>query len=336
MDRYFLLFSNCIPVKGASRSVIVDLQREDMFFLPNELYELVKELNEKPYASVCDLYDQESIASLDEFIRYLQDCELGFWTDSPSFFPPLDLSWDSPSLITNALIDVKGDCEHPWERIFDELENLGCKDLQIRCYDTMEPFEISRILSLLDRRRIKSAELILKFDPRYTKTFARTLTKQFLRIRTLYFHSAPVDDVYLMKDSKSALAMGNIVYTKQSITANDHCGKISPSYFAFGLSTFTESVHFNSCLNRKVSIDHNGDLKNCPSLPNVYGNIHTHSISDVLDSNFKALWHVTKDQVSICRDCEFRYVCTDCRAFLDNPNDKPKKCSYDPYTTQWA
>lgn len=207
MDRYFLLFSNCIPVKGASRSVIVDLQREDMFFIPNEFYDLIKELNHHPYASVCEEYDEASIGSLDQFIRYLQDCELGFWTDTPSFFPPLDLSWDSPSIVTNALIDVKGACEHPWEKIFVQLEELGCKDIQIRSYDGMEPAELSRIMSLLDRRRIKSAELILRYDSRYTKRFALELTKQFLRIRTLYFHSAPADDVYLMKNSKSALAM---------------------------------------------------------------------------------------------------------------------------------
>lgn len=48
---------------------------------------------------------------------------------------------------------------------------------------------------------------------------------------------------------------------------------------------------------------------------------------------------ITKDKVSVCKDCEFRYICTDCRAFVSSPDDpysKPAKCSYDPYTATWA
>lgn len=39
-----------------------------------------------------------------------------------------------------------------------------------------------------------------------------------------------------------------------------------------------------------------------------------------------------------CMHCEFRHICTDCRAYLDDPEDrysKPLKCSYDPFTTKW-
>jgi hypothetical protein len=31
-------------------------------------------------------------------------------------------------------------------------------------------------------------------------------------------------------------------------------------------------------------------------------------------------------------------MCSDCRAYVENPNDlysKPLKCGYDPYTTKW-
>ncbi len=333
---FFLLFSNCIPVKGASRSVIVDLQREEMFFIPNELHDLIKELNEKPFDLVLDSYDSESAEYLHKCINYLKSNELGFWTNTPLFFNDLDLSWDSPSIITNAIIDVKHDSFHPWKKIFDELEDLGCKDLQLRFYDFISPTQLSDILQLLEKRRIKSVEIILKFDALYKKSIALALTKSYHRIRTLFFHSSIKDEVFIMNDGKSALSMGNIVYLKQVIDSNSHCGNIGTSSFTFGISSFTEAINFNSCLNRKVSIDYNGDIKNCPTLSKVYGNIRTHKISEILDLDFTKIWHVNKDQINVCKDCEFRYVCTDCRGFLVDDFAKPIKCTYDPYTTEWA
>lgn len=45
------------------------------------------------------------------------------------------------------------------------------------------------------------------------------------------------------------------------------------------------------------------------------------------------------DQIHICKDCEFRHICTDCRAYIEDPDDiysKPLKCGYNPYTGEWA
>jgi hypothetical protein len=45
-----------------------------------------------------------------------------------------------------------------------------------------------------------------------------------------------------------------------------------------------------------------------------------------------------KDQIDVCIDCEYRYICTDCRAFnndLDTKPKKPEKCEYDQYTGNW-
>lgn len=54
--------------------------------------------------------------------------------------------------------------------------------------------------------------------------------------------------------------------------------------------------------------------------------------------DFKKYWYIHKDQIEVCKDCEFRYICTDCRAYLEDPDNlysKPLKCGYDPYTCEW-
>ena len=45
----------------------------------------------------------------------------------------------------------------------------------------------------------------------------------------------------------------------------------------------------------------------------------------------------------VCKDCEFRYICTDCRAYTEKTHtneegldtSKPLKCGYNPYTGEW-
>jgi len=44
-----------------------------------------------------------------------------------------------------------------------------------------------------------------------------------------------------------------------------------------------------------------------------------------------------EDQIETCKICEYRYICSDCRAFTIN-NDlyqKPLKCNYNPQSMKW-
>ena len=74
-------------------------------------------------------------------------------------------------------------------------------------------------------------------------------------------------------------------------------------------------------------------------MPKIYGNITNDKLQDALKHpDFKKSWLISKDQVLTCKDCEFRYICTDCRAYLEDPEDifsKPLKCGYNPYTCEW-
>lgn len=71
-----------------------------------------------------------------------------------------------------------------------------------------------------------------------------------------------------------------------------------------------------------------------------FGNINDTSLLEVLEKpGFKKLWDLSKDKIHVCKDCEFRYICTDCRAYVEDPDDilsKPLKCGYNPYTGEWS
>ena len=70
-----------------------------------------------------------------------------------------------------------------------------------------------------------------------------------------------------------------------------------------------------------------------------FGNIKATTLVEALNKEgFKKYWNITKDKIKICQDCQFRYVCTDCRAYIEDPSDKyskPLKCGYDPNTGKW-
>jgi SPASM domain peptide maturase of grasp-with-spasm system len=105
------------------------------------------------------------------------------------------------------------------------------------------------------------------------------------------------------------------------------------------MNLYSEAIQFNTCLNCKASIDTDGEIKNCPSMKKSFGNYREVSLLEIVKKpEFKKLWTVKKDDIEVCRDCEFRYICTDCRVFiknLDNIFSQPLYCTYNPYIARW-
>ena len=126
---------------------------------------------------------------------------------------------------------------------------------------------------------------------------------------------------------------------QNKVNSNLSCGVINTQNFVSNLNIFTESQQHNTCLNRKISIDKDGYIKNCPSMAHHFGHISDTKLEDVIaNPEFTKYWYIKKDEITKCKDCEFRHICTDCRAYRENPDDlysAPLKCGYDPYTGVW-
>jgi len=339
-EKFLLLYSNCLPVKGISRSVVVDTQRSQMFFIDNMLFDLLSEARQKKWGLLLDEYDEESQKVIGDMLDFLEKNDLCFWASDPELFPEIDLEWDAPALITNAIIDWNSRSTHDYPTIFKSLAGLGCRDIQLRFYEEVETDRLLSILYLLEDSYIKSVEFIVRYKDEYTKEFLNALVDEHTKIKTITVHSSPRDDAYRISRSVGVSGMGTIMLVRQEINSSSHCGLVSSDYFTFStVQTFAEFKSFNSCLNRKVGIDVEGNIKNCPSMDRIFGNINTDRIEDAIDEKFKSLWHINKDQIAVCKVCEFRYVCSDCRAFTKDPRnlfDKPLKCRYDPYKMEWS
>ena len=332
-NRYLILFANCIPVKGAKRSTICDLQRGGYHYIPNTLFEILQSINEKTLKQVYSEYGLENQKVLDEYFQFIIENDLGFLDDEPEIFPPLDLSWESPSEITNAIIDVdiKYFQKIDYEQVFSQLSSLNCTCIQIRFFNNFDIGALESLLNFTLDSRIKEVRLVLQHSSSIEKIFKDDLMEKHARIEQVMFFDA--------LDNKVEDHLGvPLIYLNKSTLNEKDCGQICTNTFEVNVTNFTEAINFNSCLNRKISLDSRGNIKNCPSQAEDFGNISLISFSEVLKNNkFKHLWKIKKDDISICKDCEYRYICTDCRVFTqeDNNLSKPLKCTYDPYTVTW-
>ncbi len=332
---HFKLFANCILVRGATRSTICDIQQGNFKLIPNLLADILEQNNNKTVDELKSFFNNQYDKGIDSYFKKLEEENLGFFTNEPERFPKLDLSFEFPAQITNAIIDLDKKSDYISEKIFQDLDKLGCCALQLRIYDVISLNRVGNILNHTVVSRLESIELVLKFSDEITDETLENLCKNHKRINSILIHSSP-NNRQVHKEKLLLL----INYLKISIDSQTHCGIISPQYFSINIPTFTESQKYNTCLNRKISIDTKGEIKNCPSMPQSYGNIKDTTLVEALNKNgFKDVWYIHKDQIKVCQDCEFRHICTDCRAYIqdtNNPDSKPAKCSYDPYRAIWG
>ena len=331
------LFECCLLVKGSRRSLICDVQRNDYKFIPNDLYDILIEYDGKSIETLKSNFAKTEHPVLEEYLSFLEKNEFIFWCDPDEIdlFPEIDLNWDVPSTISNTIIDIDEFSSHDLSTLIPQFEVLNCQDIQIRSYTKKNISFWKDFLVLTKTSKIKNIEIITQWDEEYDYKEIFDLTRLNLRLRAIIFHSSSINKIIRSEDSKG----GSIIIILDKIDNYSHCGQIHLNYFSANIKHFTEAQKHNTCLNRKISIDVNGEIKNCPSMAKSYGNIKDTTLAEAIEKpGFKDLWFINKDQIDVCKDCEFRYICTDCRAYLENPEDiysKPLKCGYNPYTAEW-
>lgn len=324
----YKLFSNCFPIKGISKSIIVDIQRNKYDNIPNSLFEILTTSPILDFQSIKLKFDNSKI--IDEYKSFLLKNEYIFecTIDELKRFPALNTTFETPFHISNAVIEyseVAFSNLNELKNSFDELGIQACflvfyEDNEIDLINFLEEFNDSRLLSI---------QLLAPFNQ---KLNINKIAKKYQRLTNVILFNSKVNK---QKDF--------VTYTTKSFFDSTFCGAIS-NYFTINIDTYSESLNHNSCLHKKISIDKDGFIRNCPSMPQHFGNIKDTTLEEALNHpDFKKYWNVTKDMIAVCKDCEFRHICTDCRAYTERTHfeedidlSKPLKCGYNPYTNEWA
>ena len=335
----YCLFANCIIVEGAYRSIICDIQRGKYHFIPISFSNLFLK---KRFIDIYYVYENEESEFhhiINEYVDFLIKNELAFELKNFTeieFYPSLDLQWDYPAKITNFLLDVSNNSYHNYKNLLSQAEILGCRHLQIRYFKKVGINEIFEVQKIISESNFISLQFIIQYQEELLHSLVNII-KENIKITSIICCESINNEVIF---ELGGYGVGKIISVTEKILDKKNCGCIHPSYFSTNIETFTESQHHNSCLNRKISIDTEGNIKNCPSMPQSFGNIKDTTLEEAINHpDFKKYWDINKDKIHVCKDCEFRYICTDCRAYIEDPADiysKPLKCGYNPYTGEWS
>lgn len=328
MPEQFKLFSCCIPVKGFLRAIIYDVQRNHYLFVPNEFCDLLEN------SSNILVPTQDSNGLAENIVTYLLQNEFGFQcTDEEvKLFPQMNLEYESFYDFDSIIFDLNANYINALKNFTDKNERLLVNVIQIRLFFEPTISQLNEIVKTFSKLNFCSIELVMPFTLQISQSELEQLTRNFIKITTMSIFSSP-----FLKSL--AYNQCSINFLQENVTNEQDCGKIDESLFCCNLQNFCESQNFNTCLNNKVSIDINGNIKNCPSCTQSFGNVEKVSIKEAMKhDDFKKLWEISKDRIDICKDCEFRHMCTDCRVYIKDPNNiysQPTKCTYNPHIAKW-
>lgn len=336
--RHFNLFSNILITKGASRTLISDLQRNTSELYTLELYDLIEELKINSIENIINNYDEESKEIVQEYVDFLLEKEYGFITqnDWDKNFPPLSYVFHDYNILSNIFLELKDMAV--LDKIKESIENMEIKHLVIHSRRYLSVDELLEIDDKFKNSPLEGIEIFSPFQNIVDQDFIQTLNDNTSRIYNLVFYGCEQIPFKVKDDYRFTL-----YFTNQDLKISS-CGKVNLDYFNTNLPKVLEAINHNSCLHKKISIDSEGNIRNCPSMLQSFGNIKETTLEEALNhKDFKKYWNLTKDKIEVCKDCEFRYICTDCRAYTERTHQnkqgldtsKPLKCGYDPYTGEW-
>src|SRR6185436_20498419 len=128
--KYFKLYSCCIPVMGKTGAVIINLQKTSYTVIPQFLCEILQDYENENVEALAELY-QDHDNNIKQYLDSLCEKHLGFFTDEPERYPKMNLSWDTPEVIRQAVIQIEDYSRFDYKNILGQLDELLCKNMEI-------------------------------------------------------------------------------------------------------------------------------------------------------------------------------------------------------------
>lgn len=337
-NKYMYVYPFCFITDGCSQFSIYDSKKKKMHQFDMELYDVAKnQFRHKSVNEILASFNNEDSKVILSFIDFLLSNDMGCFVDNIDNFPLINESWDSPFKIKRCIIDIR-DVWHDFDNIFSQLTKLLCPKIEIRSYRILSLLEIKKIVEVFEKYDFGVLFLLLPYSKDlFTADSSAALSKMIDKdYRIMLNVNNVTDDQKLkldkIKDQYSPLSY-NMTLSSKRVLGKDDCGVINyKNFHEMTIDDIMENKKHNGCLNRLISIDENGMIKNCPSMLVDYGNIKITSLIDVYQrEDFKKYWNISNSMIEGCRECELRVVCLGCRAYLVNPDNiysKPAKCNY--------
>lgn len=153
-------------------------------------------------------------------------------------------------------------------------------------------------------------------------------TKEF--INKLTGHNPKSDIVRCVTD--------DLLHLKPTNIPNAHVISSEKKFSGITQEKLMRAIAGNSCWQGKLNISYDGYISPCIMWENCEEtyNLKKYSLKEVLENQlFPNFWSLSKDCIEVCKDCEFRYVCHECRPLSQSLEKRGNICRYDPYKGKW-
>ena len=326
---YFKIYNSCKVINGHSNSIILDLDNNNYFTLHPVIGNfLTKNNGVIPLEEVHDLETKN-------YIIQLMDRNLGFCTSNiERFYHSIDRNVFDEKILD---VTIHYNNLEITKTLISWLTDSECHGINLIVSSNIEPEQISIFLK----------ECIKMDNLQFIMIIIEDSNSLFLGKIKSWIQSCPLIGMILVHNcnksnqliEESGLAELPCYFINEKVKFN-LIAAIDQNHFVinktfFNLSRYKNNYHFGH-----LYIDCNGTIYNDEYNLNIFGNIFKDKAKDIIEKpGFKKYWDINKDKIHVCKDCEFRYICTDCRAYLEDPEDiysKPLKCGYNPYTGEWS
>ncbi|AUS06722.1 grasp-with-spasm system SPASM domain peptide maturase [Pseudotamlana carrageenivorans] len=328
MKKYYRFYECCKLVRGANRTAVYDLQRLNLYFIPNSVIEVFKDYENKGIDTLFSDYSSQK-EHLEKHFDYLLSSEIIFTTDNKDVFPAMSSAIEKPLYLDFLFIEIDSLQEFKKSFLENFIDNTGVEHIVI-INSSNSTENLNKVLKLLNESRVKLITFISLFDDNLIKEVI-ALKNKHERLKKLIFFNSPNNDITNTEDE-------SVEYFKNDLNKLLTRRISGIKSFTLNIKAYLESLNHNLYFNRRAYINNNGEVKPSFVHREYYGNIKDEDIKTIVfKEGFQHLWALTKDKIGVCKDCEFRYMCPDNRIpiKIEDRYIHNTDCNYSPYTNTW-
>ncbi|MCX2493437.1 hypothetical protein OQX63_08150 [Pedobacter sp. PF22-3] len=322
MTKSYLRNQLCVPVSGYNRSIIYDLGRKDYYFISNAHYDILKTDGLINFDMIPDLSERS------ELINYLLNLEIIFEVASAQEekrFPKISKALHQVNELTHAVVHVNTSNNFIGFISQTPLQNLSIISPRL-------DNDVIKMMKSFAHLEIDSIYLYIEmFDAESFDQYEREFARQTALFSVNFFGL----------DSAQTKLKDNIYYNFFTESFADYQRLLTIDKLFVNQDFFLEAYNKHTYYNGKIYIDQSGNIKNGLNNIKSFGNINLMGYDEfhqIINSKlFLTLGNINKEDTLVCRNCEFRYMCTDVRV----PEKEAKywfhrsECAYNPYISKW-
>lgn len=304
---YFKLFANCIVSLGSEHIYLIDYHSISYLEIDNYMCDLVT--NKSIQLTIKEIRKDPTLGNnAVDILNFLVDNNFGFFVDDISQYPEINLTFNSPETINNAIIEIENIDNYNISTLLSQLSDLYCGKVEIWVKNQMSLERLVDLIAEFDDSFIRTIQIIINYN---------SLSEQDLKFID---NSDPIKKLskleLIIYKSKNEKIFENMYFTKEDLSNSNYLSLSNNISIHINLDFYLESISHNVFLNKKVCVDGKGNVKNFISFNKVFGNINSDLLADIIkNTDFQHLWFINNDRISQIKHSPFKY----CFPILDEP-----------------